>query len=86
MIYAKVLHCSIYKDNQLVLIGNYLYDKNYNQSDILFTDARLSEIVGGYYVKTIHRHFLLLENVRPIVDQKDLRIIKLKKLICTQLK
>ena len=80
MVYAKVIHCNIYKDHPIVLIGDNLYDKNYKLTKLKFVDARLSEIVGGYFVRTIHKHYLLLENVRPIVCNNDLRIIKIKRL------
>ena len=81
MIYAKILYCNIYKDDSLVQIVEYLYDKNYKITNKKFADARLTELVGGYFVRTLQNHYLLLENVRPIVSRNDLRTIKLKKLM-----
>jgi hypothetical protein len=52
MYYIKVRYCILYKQDEIILVHDYCYDEKFKQTNILVKDARLSEIVSKYMVKT----------------------------------
>lgn len=78
LLYIKVINCEIYK-NKIIKVNHYLYDKNFNRINKLVIDSDLMDIAKTSYIKTLHGHYLRLENIRLLVGY-ELRFLKIKRL------
>lgn len=81
MTFARINNCPIYKEGQIIEVSRYLYDKNLNKTNRLFEESTLKDIVADCHIKTIHGHYILLPNSRPLVTVEELRYVKLKRIL-----
>lgn len=81
MDYTRIIRCGIYKENQIVEIERYMYDSKFNKTHMLYDDATLKEIVAEWYVRTIHGHYIMIGNTRPLVTKEEYRYVKIKKIL-----